>query len=241
MREEHIPFTEEEIQTDEAHKKREIEQRLLFQKELAELLNEKEILLKEINHRVKNNLQLINSLISLQLNGIEDKKSRSVLIDIQSRIKSMSLIHEFMYESGNFGSIKCKDYFERLTHYLRRAYLTGSKKIHTIISIDEHNYDVELVTYLGLAINELVSNSYKHAFQKKQTGTINIDLRNVENEYYLLTVKDDGDGIPYKIDINYITSMGLQLANTLARQLNGKLEIESSESGTTCLIHFMKI
>ncbi|MFA7289456.1 MAG: histidine kinase dimerization/phosphoacceptor domain -containing protein [Melioribacteraceae bacterium] len=214
--------------------------KILQQEKIKDSLKEKEILLKEINNRVRNNLQMMNSLINLQINGLEDKKSRNILVDIQSRIKSMSLIHEFIYESTNFLSIKCKDYIERLVQYLRRAYLTGSKKIQTNISIDDHNYNMELVIYLGLIINELVSNSYKHAFLKKQTGNITIELKNIEDNYCLLTVKDDGDGIPYKFDVNNISSIGLQLANTLARQLKGKLELESSESGTTFLIHFMK-
>ncbi len=217
-----------------------ITHKILHQEKITESLKEKEILLREINHRVKNNLQLIASLINLQMNSLDDKKSHGILTDVQSRLKSMSLIHEFMYERGSFVSIKSKEYIERLVQYLRRAYLTGTKKISTNITIDDYNYDMELVTYLGLIINELVSNSFKYAFRKKNTGTISIDLRNVENNYFLLTVKDDGDGIPYKIDVNYITSMGLQLVNTLARQLNGKLEIESSESGTTSSIHFVK-
>ncbi|KUO63376.1 hypothetical protein APF79_06295 [bacterium BRH_c32] len=214
--------------------------KILHQEKIKESLKEKEILLREINHRVKNNLQLITSLINLQMNSLDDKKSHGILTDVQSRLKSMSLIHEFMYESGNFASIKCKEYIERLVQYLRRAYLTGTKKIQTIITIDDHNYGMELVTYLGLIINEVVSNSFKHAFRKKNTGTISIDLRSVEKNYFLLTIKDDGDGFPNKIDINYISSMGIQLTNTLARQLNGKLEIQSSESGTTSLIHFVK-
>lgn len=199
-------------------------------------LREKEILLKEIHHRVKNNFQKIISLLSLQTEMIEDEKILGIFEDLQSRLISMSLIHELMYGSGDFEGVDIKDYIEKLTRFLVQTYSTSN---HIKLNMDLENLHIDLDSVIpcGLIINEIISNSLKYAFPKNAGGNINLSFKKIGEEYNLV-VSDDGVGMKEKIDFENHKSLGLRLINMLTRQLKGKLEVDQPDRGLRFSIKF---
>ncbi len=206
------------------------------QKIILASLKEKEVLLKEIHHRVKNNFQRIISLISLQTDLIEDKSILNIFDDLQTRLRSMSLIHELMYGSGNFTGIGVKDYIERLTKYLIGTY-SSSDAIKLILDVENHELDLETIIPCGLIVNEIVSNSLKYAFPEDAQGSIEITFRKSKDEF-ILALADNGVGIKENIDLENINSLGLRLVNLLTKQLKGSLAIERPEKGLRYIINF---
>ena len=199
-------------------------------------LREKEILLKEIHHRVKNNFQKIISLITLQTEMIGDEKILGIFEDLQSRLVSMSLIHELMYGSGDFEGVDVRDYIERLTGFLIQTYST-SNQIKLNMDLDTFHLDLETVIPCGLIINEIISNSLKYAFPYNTAGNIFLSFKKTCEEYNLV-VSDDGVGIKEKIDLENHKTLGLRLINLLTRQLKGKLEVDQPERGLRFSIKF---
>ncbi|XPV68095.1 MAG: 7TM diverse intracellular signaling domain-containing protein [Halarcobacter sp.] len=188
--------------------------------DLKKTLEEKELLLKELNHRVKNNMQTIISLIRLQNDEIDDKKINDLLSTIQNRIGAMSHLHELLYKKDNTTYVDAYDYFERIVSEIKDSYLDETVEI--IFDINS-NLNPNNAVYCGLILNELISNSFKHAFNKKQ-GKIEISLSN-EKDTYTLIVKDNGKGYDKNIKTN---SLGLILINTLAtKQLGAQIDIDS--------------
>jgi len=199
--------------------------------------NERDTLLKEIHHRVKNNLQIISSLLNIQSRSLKDAGARSAIKEGQSRIKSMALIHQKLYNSDNLSKIDMKSYVSQLCEFLEKSF-KSSQEIESNVKIDQISIDVNTAIPLGLIINELISNAYKYAFQDKDNGELNINLEKKENEKYLLEVIDNGIGIPKNFKIEDSDSLGLSLVHTLTEQIKGKLTIDCTK-GTSFKIEFI--
>ena len=190
---------------------------------------EKEVLLKEIHHRVKNNLQVISSLLNLQSNSLSDEKMISAVKEGQSRVKSMALIHQTLYQSDRLSRIDLQDYIEKLVSFLSDTYKNEKKEILTNINAKNISLDIDTAIPLGLIINELVSNSFKHAFRNKTKGKIEVVLERSGPTDYKLTVSDNGIGLADNLNIEKADSLGLKLVNILTRQLKGELTIHKTD------------
>ena len=200
-------------------------------------LREKESLLKEIHHRVKNNLQVISSLMSLQALSIHDDDVSVAFQDIQNRIKSMAIIHEKLYLSENFSSIAFGDYIEEIAHSLFQSFNIEPGRIVFRSDIKDINLGIDTAVPCGLIINELITNSLKHAFPDGRKGEIFIAMVRDENGRYILSEKDNGIGIPQKIDIDRTPSLGLRLVKILTQQLNGSIEVRGN-GGSWFIVQF---
>lgn len=210
--------------------------------QIEQSLKEKVILLKEIHHRVKNNLQIISSLLYLQSKKIDDTRSLELFKDSQSRVKSMALIHEKLYQSDDLAMINFSEYIKNLTKYILQTYGTSEKIVFLDVKVDDVSLDLDTAIPCGLIINELVSNSFKYAFQNKNgNGAKNIIQVHLvkQNGNYLLNVKDNGKGLPDDINFESLNSLGLQLVQNLTNQLSGEIDIKSG-NGTEFLIRFGK-
>lgn len=207
----------------------EIDQRKSAENRMKDSLKEKEILLKELHHRVKNNLQIISSLIYLQTRKINEEKINILLNEINSRILSMSLIHENIYKSDKYNEINFNDYVQTLVHELLSIYKNVKNNIEIKIKISDIFLDIDKSILSGLIINELVMNALKHAFPENRDGTIFIKMKNDVNGYNL-SIKDDGVGIPEDFNIEKSKTLGLQLVNNLVKQLNGTISIHSNKT-----------
>ncbi|ADI73874.1 signal transduction histidine kinase [Methanohalobium evestigatum Z-7303] len=190
----------------------------------------------ELHHRIKNNLQVISSLINLQSEKFDDEEVYEAFIDTQNRIVSMSLVHQKLYQTSNLNSINFKDYIQDLLTHLTRLY--GDNNITLDVdNIDNVYFDIDTIIPLAMLINELVSNSLKYAFSENESGEIKIMLHQIDNENYTLIVADNGRGIPEDIDIHDTDSLGLRLVNTLVDQIGGCLELERRK-GSKFIIEF---
>jgi PAS domain S-box-containing protein len=214
-----------------------ITERKLLSEKIENSLKEKEVLLKEVHHRVKNNMQIITSLLNLQSSHLSDQNMIDVFKESQSRIKSMALIHEIMYQSGNFSNIDTKHYIISLVSYLYRSYCLEGNRIKITTDIDEVNLNLDVMIPCGIIITELVTNALKYAFPGSREGEINILLHSIEKNNINLTVKDNGVGIVDKSVLLDKKKLGLQLVETLTRQLKGKLNNDEGE-GTSFTISF---
>ena len=193
---------------------------------LESSLAEKEILLKEIHHRVKNNLQIISSLIVLQEQYVKDERILHIFKDFQNRIKVMALIHQTLYNSENLNKIYLSSYIKNLVNNLFKAYSADSKQIKLELNIEDIDFSLDNANACGLIINELVSNSLKHAFSENNDGKIIVTLKKTINNRILLDVYDNGIGIPKEVDYKNSDSLGLKLISTITKQMDGKISIE---------------
>jgi len=204
----------------------------LYKHEAGELvkasLREKEALLREIHHRVKNNLQVISSLLSLQAGRVKDKQALEMFRDSQSRVKSLAMIHEKLYRSTDLARINFADYIEGLIVDLYHLYAINPEVITTKIDVHDVSLDIGTAVPCGLIICELLSNSLKHAFPGGRKGEVRVDLRSADGNKLALVVADDGVGLPKGLDFRKTESLGLQLVCTLADQLGGAIELGSS-------------
>jgi PAS domain S-box-containing protein len=201
-------------------------------------LKEKELLLREIHHRVKNSLQIISSLLSLQSSKLDDEKIIEEYKESENRIHTIALIHESLYQSTDISKIDFKDYVEILVEDIMHSFNADTNLIKTSIEIGDFELGIETAIPLGLIINELISNSLKHAFRHKK-GEITIILEKNE-DLYTLTVKDNGIGLPDGFNFNNTQSLGFQLVNALVNQLDGELDVEI-DNGTTIRIVFKEL
>ena len=208
---------------------REITENKAIQRDLANSLEEKELLLKEVHHRVKNNMQVISSLLNIQAETAGNEVFSNLLGESQQRIKSMSLIHENLYQSDNLQEIDFEDYINMLANSLCRFYSVPEVSVLLDINVDHVALDLETAVPCGLIINEIVSNSLKHAFKGfKGTGTISIALKKAKCNY-VLEIKDDGRGLPADFKLTNATSMGMEIVSILTQQLDGKIRIVGTE------------
>jgi PAS domain S-box-containing protein len=206
--------------------------------ELRISLNEKEVLLKEIHHRVKNNLQVISSLLNLQARHLKDPEAQIVFRESQDRVKSMGLIHETLYQSKDFSKIKFDEYIQKLIAYISRSYKVTPHSVKIDHAIGDIALGIDSAVPCGLLINELVSNALKHAFPEGRKGKVTVALDCIENDYRLI-VSDDGVGFAAKTEIGKSNSLGLKLVASLTDQLGGQLEL-CHAVGTKFTITFPK-
>lgn len=215
-----------------------ISNRKKAQEEIKKSLREKEILLREIHHRVKNNMQIISSLLNLQSGYVEEEKYRDMLKESQARILSMALIHENLYQSRDITKIELNDYIRDLVNNLFQSYATSENKIKFNKQIEKVSLGIDSAMSCGLIINELVSNSLKHAFPDAAEGEINIAFRQTDENTFELIVSDNGIGLPDNLDLQKIGSMGLFLVKMLVEdQLEGEISLDRSR-GTKFSITF---
>jgi len=212
------------------------------EQEVRSALNEKETILKEIHHRVKNNFQVVCSVLSLQSQYIQDEQVLDMFMETQDRVRAMALIHEKLYKADDVGHLDFKIYMENLVHGLFWSYGTDPKRIRLEVDVEDISLGINWTVPCGLIINELVSNSLKYAFPSswKGVGTIKISLFKNNDEEVELIVEDNGIGIPKNLDLRQIDSFGLELVTILAEdQLNGKVILKRN-NGTQFRILFPK-
>jgi two-component sensor histidine kinase len=223
--------------------------------ELIASLDEKEVLLKELHHRVKNNLQMIQSLLNLQARSLEDPRILEVLTESQKRIRAMALVHEKLYQSDSLARIRFAEYVRSLTRDLLQSYVGNLSTIQVSIQVADVELPVDTAIPCGLIINELFSNAIKYAFpgnrfslpEAAPTSAITVQFRSEPTtnpaesapEHYVLIVSDNGIGIPASVYIQTTRSLGLRLVHALTRQLRGTLNLDRHH-GTQFTITFAK-
>jgi PAS domain S-box-containing protein len=193
-------------------------------------LREKDVLLREIHHRVKNNLQVVISLLTLQGERLHDEQARQVFQESMDRIRSMALIHERLLTTGDLGCIRMQDYFAELLVHLMQSYGAGPDQVRTEVHAGDHALDIDSAVTCGLIVNELVSNSLKHAFPRGRKGMISVSLERRELGAMALRVSDDGVGFPAERAPSHGGTTGIQLLRVLCEQLGGAAEL-SGERG----------
>jgi two-component sensor histidine kinase len=204
-------------------------------KELQETIEEKDLLLKEIHHRVKNNLALTISLIKLQESKIKDNKTKNILNDIQERIYTMELVHRKLYESKNLNLIDIKSYIKTLVNDVSKTY-KQKKEIDIIFNIDDIYLDIGKTIPCALILNELITNAFKYAFIDNENPGLEISMKK-DKDKYVLQVKDNGKGIPSNININTTNTLGLKLINSIAKlQLSGIFQYKYKEGASFVII-----
>ncbi|MFN3916516.1 MAG: PAS domain S-box protein [Flavobacteriales bacterium] len=215
---------------------RDITEQKTAETKLLESLKEKEILLKEVHHRVKNNLQVISSILNLQSSFVTDKDTISILKEGQNRIKSMSFIHEILYQTKNFSEVNFADYLNNLITNLFHTYAINSSNIKLVKDIDNIRVSLDQAIPCGLIVNEIISNALKYAFPNNAKGEIFLSLKQEHNQIQI-RIEDNGIGLPKNFDVENSSSLGLQLVYTLIEQLDGTIKV-NSKKGTKYLITF---
>lgn len=208
------------------------------EEKITQSLKEKDVLLKEVHHRVKNNMQVISSILNLQSSYVRDSYALNLLKECQNRIKSMAFIHESLYQTKNFESVNFSEYVTTLSKNLVHTYSINTKKIKLILTLDDLYLNLDASIPCGLIINEIISNSLKYAFPDNRDGIIFVTLR-VDKNKVKIEVGDNGVGIPENVDIKNTQTLGLQLVDTLVEQLSGTLKLNRSK-GTIFSIEFNK-
>ncbi len=206
----------------------EIDEKTRTSKKLSETLKEKDTLLSEIHHRVKNNLAVISGLLELQNYYIHDEKASSVLKESRNRIKSIALLHEKFYENKNLDSIEIRSYVDELIHYIKLSFTNDKKNISIHTQIDHIELPMKEALPFSLLLNELATNSYKHAFKKKNKGNIYISVTKSKNEF-IFRYKDDGCGFD-AAGSQPKDSLGMNLIEAFSKQLKGNMTFESNNN-----------
>jgi PAS domain S-box-containing protein len=204
---------------------------------IRESLKEKEILLKEIHHRVKNNFAIVQTLVSLQSGYAEGPEHRRMFKEIEGRLRSMALAHQFLYQSESLADFPIGEYLGNLIDHLVFASGSGDGSMCLIKHFEEISFGPDIAIPLGFLVTELVTNCMKHAFHNGQKGEITISLKSTGEKEFELLVKDNGVGMPKDIDVKNPASLGLDLVDTFVAQLNGEIEIRR-EQGTEVRIRF---
>ena len=200
-------------------------------------LQEKEVLLREIHHRVKNNLQIISSMLSLQARAEPDAASRKALVECQRRVKVMARIHESLHQSNNVTAVDARDYINAIVADTVDSSQINSQKVKTLVEVDKINIDIDTAIVCGQIFSELFSNCIKHAFPDDRSGSIKVTMRRDERGRMELKVVDDGIGLLEGFNIHKSATLGMKLVGALTTQLNGEINIDSS-CGTSVWITF---
>jgi two-component system, sensor histidine kinase PdtaS len=215
---------------------RDITDRKIAEDKICHTLDEKDVLLKEIHHRVKNNLQVVSALIELQIQYMKDPNGINTLRDSQNRIRTMALIHETLYRSHDLSKVEFHAYIKKLVDALFDTYSKDDTSIKTILEVDEVLLDVDTAIHCGLIVNELVSNTFKHAFPDDRPGTITIGFHRSDS-LFTLSYADNGVGIPEGIDFNNTESLGLKLVSLLSiEQLDGTIQLIRGQGTKYCIV-----
>ncbi|MFB2968736.1 PAS domain S-box protein [Aerosakkonema sp. BLCC-F183] len=218
---------------------RDITERKQAENHIRASLKEKEVLLKEIHHRVKNNLQVISSLLKLQSAYIKDEQALTLFTESYNRIRSMALIHEKLYQSEGLSRINASEYINEMVRNLVNSYKVYASSVQLGIETEEMEIDIDTAIPCGLIINELVTNALKYAFNDREIGKLCVNFYRLDRDSLRLEVSDNGVGLPPDFDIEEIDSLGLQLVYNLTEQLDGEIAIDSSR-GTAFQITFRK-
>ncbi|MFS4418301.1 sensor histidine kinase [Maribacter sp. 2307ULW6-5] len=209
--------------------------------ELEQQLQDKETHLMEVHHRVKNNLQTVSSLLSLQSRNMEDEKMKSIIKNTQNRVISMAMVHEMLYMRQDTAHIAYKTYVQELGNYLIRSIKGLENKVRLILDIQDVKLGIDTAIPLGLLINEALTNSLKYGLKDMEEGEIRIALKKEMGNGYLLTIGDNGMGFPDSITHKNTKSLGLKLINNLTRQLRGTIKKDPTKKGTHYIIRFQEI
>jgi len=220
----------------------ELVERVRAQDALSSSLQEKDALLKEVHHRVKNNMQVVSSLLNLQLDFLPDEQARPIINDTQNRITAMALVHEKLYQSADLAHIDFADYLRELTANIIGTFSAAAQRIEFVLVAENVSLGVDTAIPCGLIINELVANAFKHGFPNGGPGTLTVALRQLPHGRLELTVEDDGRGIPHGVDLAQTESLGMQLVYTLVQQLRGTITVDSRPgSGTRFHLELQEI
>ncbi len=210
-------------------------------RELTIQMHEKEMLIKEVHHRVKNNLQTVSSLLSLQSRNIAEVKMKNLLKSTQNRVISMAMVHEMLYMRNDISQIEYKSYVQELSEYLIRSIKGVDSKVNLKIDIPEIKLGIDTAIPLGLLINEAVTNALKYGFKDEEEGEIYIALKKELDKQYVLNIGDNGIGFPETVNYKNSKSLGLKLIHNLTRQLKGTIQRDISKKGTNYIIRFQEI
>jgi len=235
-----IRFRTNQLASDKNKLERTVSERTVQLKqslsEQAELLAEKDVLMKEIHHRVKNNLQVISGLLELQGKSTDDETAKEALLEGRNRVRSIALIHQNLYQFENLSSIEIKRFVSDLCRQIESVFKKQGKiAIH--IDVPVLYLDIDSAVPLGLILNELLSNSFKYAFSDGVDGEINLEIHTVTEGRYQLQYSDNGPGLPANFDLRRATTLGIQLINDLSRQIGGNVKYEYNK-GASFIINF---
>jgi two-component sensor histidine kinase len=204
--------------------------------ELSAALKERDVLLQEVHHRVKNNLQVISSLINMQVRSLALGVSRDALEVCQARVQAIALIHEKLYQSSDYSRVPFPDYARSLASNVFQAIGVAAESISLELAVADVALAVDKAIHCGLILNELLTNALKHAFPDGRAGTIRVELSRADEGSLQLLVADDGVGLPGGLDAPRASSLGLRLVGMLAEQMAARLEVDSTRGTTFRLI-----
>src|SRR5262245_21427192 len=210
-----------------------ITERKRAEEQIKASLREKEVLLKEIHHRVKNNLQVICSLLNLQSGYVRDSKALALFRESESRIRSMAMIHEKLYQNESLSRVDFAEYLSSFSSLLFTTYVADPARVQLTTSLDPVFLDIDTALPLALIVNELVSNSLKYAYPDGRSGVVELSLRTDTENQYTLSIRDHGVGLPDGLDLNNKDTLGLHLVNILTAQLGAVLSVESNGQGAS--------
>lgn len=209
--------------------------------ELQKRVNEKETLLREVHHRVKNNLQTVSSLLSLQSRSIENDKMKSIIKSSQNRVISMAMVHEMLYMRDDLSKIEYRSYVQELSEYLIRSLKGSENNVKLSIDIPDVKLGIDTAIPLGLLINEAITNALKYGIIDDNKGEISIALKENGERAYTLNIGDNGAGFSEDINPKTTKSLGLKLIHNLARQLKGTIEKDNTKKGTHYIVNFSEL
>lgn len=209
--------------------------RSLAEEAIKKSLTEKEALIREVHHRVKNNMQVVSSLLNLQTQQVEGEEAKKVLLESQNRVKSIAILHEKSFQSSDLNHVKFNEYIPRIVADLFYSYHIQPEQVKQVIEVEDVTLNIETAVPCGLIISELVSNSLKHAFPPGKKGEIHVSLES--NDKYTLIISDNGIGLPDELDYKKPDTLGLQLVNSLVNQMDGEINLNKSH-GTEFSIIF---
>ena len=218
---------------------RDLTERQRTEKQIKKSLQEKEVLINEIHHRVKNNMQIISSLLNLQTHFTSDIETIDILKDTQNRVKSMAMVHEKLYQSSDLTHINFSNYIICLVNHLFYSYGIEESQIKKMIDVEDIDLNIDTAVPCGLIICEIVSNSLKYAFKDGRIGKVTVSLK-IKDEKFYLTISDDGIGFPKKLDFKNTDSLGLKLVNSLTNQIDGEIHLDKT-CGTKFKITFNEL
>ncbi|MDX1364700.1 MAG: sensor histidine kinase [Arenibacter latericius] len=204
-------------------------------------IKEKDTLLKEIHHRVKNNLQTVSSLLSLQSRSTEDKKIKNILKSSQNRVISMAMVHEMLYMRKDLSKIEYSSYVRELGDYLIKSFKGSENNITLNINIPDVKLGIDTAIPLGLLINEIITNALKYGIEEKGHGEIYIEIKKLNKLDYELVIGDNGAGFPKDVNFNNSETLGLKLIHNLVRQLQGTITRDHSKKGTYYIVTFSEV
>jgi two-component sensor histidine kinase len=229
--------TPQELEREIEERKR-VEQDLrTTQSQLKRSLDEKEVLLREIHHRVKNNLQIISSLLQLQGEQTRDPGLKEIMQESQNRVRSMALVHERLYKSTNLAQVDFGEYLQSLARSLFHSYRADSNRIRLAVDVHGIHLPIDTAIPCGLAVSELLSNCLKYAFPDGRSGAIHVELAPQDDRALVLSVRDDGVGFPEGATLDHAETFGSRLVGALVQQLHGTFELDRT-AGTTIRITF---